>query len=89
MDEVNDLKHQLERCNKELADAREDESQSRQSASLWCDKANWALWRLSDEDRALSRVNGFSAGTRAEWQPEKELQPIPDRPGVYVQKWRL
>ena len=53
MDEVNDLKRQLERCNKELADAREDVYQSGQSASLWCDKANWALRRLSDEDRAL------------------------------------
>ena len=57
-----------------------------QSASLWCDKANWALQRLSDEDRALANVNGFGAGTRAEWQPEKELRPIPDRPGVYVQQ---
>ena len=87
MDEVNDLKPQLERRNKELADAREDINQYAESSSLWCDKANWALRRLSDEDRALSRVNGFAAGTRAEWQPEKELQRMPERPeGVYIQQ---
>ena len=80
MAEVDELKCQLADSKAELKEAREDEAKQLASAALWCDKANWAHARLSEDDKTLCLMNGFRDWFRAQWKPELTLRTTVDKP---------